>query len=125
MINISSERSKEQALGLAKQIKKKIDSGDDFIKLVEDFSEDEGTKNNGGSLGISDGSAFPVEFELALEELEEGQVSNPIVLDESVHLVKLTNFQAPTPDEYESRKEAIKQNLIDQAADAQYVHTLQ
>ena len=125
MINISSERTKEQALGLAKQIKKKIDSGDDFIKLVEEFSEDEGTKNNGGSLGISDGSAFPVEFELALEELEEGQVSNPIVLEESVHLVKLTNFQAPVPDEYESRKEAIKQNLIDQAANAQYVDTLE
>jgi len=125
MINISLERTKEEALDLANQIKKKVDSGDDFIKLVEDFSEDEGTKNNGGSLGISDGSAFPVEFELALEELEEGQVSNPIVLEESVHLVKLTNFQAPTPDKYESRKETIKQNLIEQAANAEYLDTLE
>jgi len=125
MINISSERSKEQALDLANQIKKKIDFGDDFTSLVEEYSEDEGTKNIGGSLGISDGSAFPEEFELALEQLEEGQVSNPIALEESVHLVKLTNFQAPIPDEYESRKEAIKQNLIEQAANAEYVDTLE
>ncbi|GIS75027.1 MAG: hypothetical protein CM1200mP12_07460 [Gammaproteobacteria bacterium] len=48
---------------------------------------------------------FPEEFEIALEQLKEGQVSNPIALEESVHLVKLTNFQAPIPDEYESRKE--------------------
>ena len=125
MINISSERNKEQALDLANQIKKKIDSGDDFINLVAEFSEDEGTKNTGGSLGISDGSAFPEEFELALESLEEGQVSNPIVLEESVHLVKLTNFQAPIPDEYELRKEVIKENLIEQAADEEYLDSLE
>ena len=125
MINISSERNKEQALDLAIQIKKKIDSGDDFINLVAEFSEDEGTKNTGGSLGISDGSAFPEEFELALESLEEGQVSNPIVLEESVHLVKLTNFQAPIPDEYELRKEVIKENLIEQAADEEYLDSLE
>ena len=125
MINISSERTKDQALDLANQIKKKIDSGDDFTSLVEEYSEDEGTKNTGGSLGISDGSAFPEEFEIALEQLKEGQVSNPIALEESVHLVKLTNFQAPIPDEYESRKEEIKQNLIEQAASTEYVDSLE
>ena len=125
MINISSERTKEQALDLANQIKKKIDSGDDFTSLVEEYSEDEGTKNTGGSLGISDGGAFPEDFELALEQLQEGQVSNPIALEESVHLVKLTNFQAPIPDEYESRKEDIKKNLIEQAANAEYVDSLE
>ena len=60
-----------------------------------------------------------------MQELQEGQVSNPIVLEESVHLVKLTNFQAPTPDEYGSRKEEIKQNLIEQAANVEYVDTLE
>ena len=125
MINISSERNKEQALDLANQIKEKIDSGDDFINLVAEFSEDEGTKNTGGFLGISNGSAFPEEFELALESLEEGQVSNPIILDESVHLVELTSFQSPIPDEYESRKEVIKENLIQQAADIEYVDSLE
>ena len=125
MINISSERTKDQALDLANQIKKKIDSGDDFTSLVEEYSEDEGTKNTGGSLGISDGCAFPEEFEIALEQLKEGQVSNPIALEESVHLVKLTNFQAPIPDEYESRKEEIKQNLIEQAASTEYVDSLE
>ena len=125
MINISSERTKDQALDLANQIKKKIDSGNDFTSLVEEYSEDEGTKSTGGSLGISDGSAFPEEFEIALEQLKEGQVSNPIALEESVHLVKLTNFQAPIPDAYESRKEEIKQNLIDQAASAEYVDSLE
>ena len=125
MINISSERTKEQALDLANRIKNRIDSGDNFTSLVEEYSEDEGTKSTGGSLGISDGSAFPEEFEIALEQLKEGQVSNPIALEESVHLVKLTNFQAPIPDEYESRKEEIKQNLIEQAASTEYVDSLE
>ena len=57
--------------------------------------------------------------------MEEGQVSNPIILGESVHLVKLTSFQSPIPDEYESRKEVIKENLIQQAADEEYVDSLE
>ena len=125
MINISSERSKEKAIDLANEIKDKIDSGDDFKDLVRKYSEDAGTKNTGGFLGISDGSAFPEEFELALENLEKGQVSSPIVLEESVHLVKLTDFKAPIADEYEIRKEIIKQSLIEQAANTEYVDSLE
>ena len=111
MLNISEERNEEEALLLAEEIKKKIEKGNDFQKLVQEFSDDEGTKNSGGSLGVSVGHAFPEEFEIALENMEEGQVSNPIFLGTSIHLLKLTSIQTPIPEEYELRKEGIKQSL--------------
>ena len=116
MLNISEVRNEEEALLLAGEIKKKIENGNDFQELVQEFSDDEGTKNSGGSLVVSDGNAFPEEFEIALENMEEGQVSNPIFLDTSIHLLKLTSIQTPLPEEYELKKEGIQQSLVEEAA---------
>ena len=125
MLNISEERNEEEALLLAGEIKKKIDNGNDFQKLVQEFSDDEGTKNSGGSLGVSDGNAFPEEFEIALENMEEGQVSNPIFLDTSIHLLKLTSIQTPIPEEYGLKKEGIKQSLVEEAANLEYIDSIE
>ena len=125
MITISGERNEEEALLLAGEIKEKIDNGNDFQELVKEFSDDEGTKNSGGSLGVSDGNAFPEEFEVALENMEEGQVSNPIFLETSIHLLKLTNIQTPIPEEYELKKGGIKQSLVEEAANLEYIDSIE
>jgi len=125
MLNIYEERNEEEALLLAGEIKEKIENGIDFQELVQEFSDDEGTKNSGGSLGVSDGNAFPEEFEIALEDMEEGQVSNPIFLETSIHLLKLTNIQTPIPEEYELKKGGIKQSLVEEAANLEYIDSIE
>ena len=125
MLNISDERSKEEALVLAEDLKGKLEKGDNFVKLVEEFSDDEGTKNAGGSLGVSDGDAFPIEFEIALENLEKGQVSEPIFLETSIHLLKLIDIQTPIPEEYESMRQGIKQELTEEAANLEYIDLIE
>jgi peptidyl-prolyl cis-trans isomerase D len=125
MITISEERNEEEALLLAGEIKEKIENGIDFQELVQEFSDDEGTKNSGGSLGVSDGNAFPEEFEVTLENMEEGQVSNPIFLETSIHLLKLTNIQTPIPEEYELKKGGIKQSLVEEAANLEYIDLIE
>ena len=86
MVKITDEVEKIEAISLAENLKKQIQSGEEFETLVDKYSEDEGTKNFGGDLGISDGTAFPPEFESALLDLKIGQVSDPVVLDNSIHL---------------------------------------
>ena len=125
MLNISEGRNEEETLLLAGEIRNKIEKGNDFQELVQEFSDDEGTKNSGGSLGISDGNAFPEEFEIALENMQEGQVSNPIFLDTSIHLLKLTSIQTPLPEEYELKKEGIQQILVEEAANLEYIDSIE
>ena len=125
MLNISEGRNEEETLLLAREIRNKIEKGNDFQELVQEFSDDEGTKNSGGSLGISDGNAFPEEFEIALENMQEGQVSNPIFLDTSIHLLKLTSIQIPIPEEYKLKKEGIKQSLVEEAANLEYIDSIE
>ena len=116
MVNITLERDKEEAISLADDLRKKSESGENFENLITEYSEDEGTKNSGGFLGVSDGNAFPAEFELALEDLSKGEISQPIVLENSVHLLKLTDIQKPAPEKYEAMEEKLEEDLIEEIA---------
>ena len=125
MLNINEDRSLESALSSLRELKLRVKEGEAFEELVKEFSEDEGTKNLGGSLGISDGSAFPDKFETALETLEEGEVSEVVVLESTAHLLKLTSIQKPTPEEYLSIKETFKEELIEQMAFQEFTDVLE
>ena len=112
-IKVTNKRTREAALSLASELKEMAESGQDFSALVVEFSEDEGSKNTGGDLGVSDGTTFPVEFENALKSLEEGQVSDPVVLGNSIHVLKLLKVQIPTPKSFDSMRLSLKESLED------------
>ena len=124
MINVDDDTNLEQAISVVNDISLQIKSGLNFTDLVKEYSEDEGTKDNGGELGTTDGSVFPPEFEQALEEMNEGDISNPIQLDESVHLLLLTKIQEPIPDNYEDKKETILSNLKADLSNDEFMNLL-
>ena len=125
MIKINEEVSEAKAISMANDLKKKISSGEDFEVLVAEYSEDEGTKNFEGNLGVSDGSAFPKEFEIALLDLKVGEISGPVVLDRSVHLLKLTEVKNPEPEDFESMKGNLKEDLEEELATSDFLNTLE
>ncbi len=124
MLNITQDRSGEDTLLALKEVRQKIDSGKSFEDLVIEISEDEGTKNMGGSLGVTDGTLLPPEFELALETMSEGEVSQPISLLNSVHLIKLVELEKPTPSSLEERSQAIVDKLAAEKAEEDYFSIL-
>ena len=116
MVNIDSERTKQEALEILDNAKKRISKGESFNSLVVDISDDEGTKDSGGSLGVTDGTLLPTEFEEALLNMNEGEVYGPIELNSSVHLIKLTKKEIPKPKSEESMRTQIRENLATEAA---------
>ncbi len=116
MLNIDSDRTKEQAISVLEETKTRLVKGEDFSSLVLEISDDTGTKESGGSLGVTDGTLLPPEFEEALYEMDEGQVYGPIELNSSVHLIKLTKREIPKPKSLQSMEPQIKDNLVNEAA---------
>jgi peptidyl-prolyl cis-trans isomerase D len=106
------------------EAKKDIDSGSSFEGLVKEISEDEGTKEMDGSLGVTDGTLLPPEFESALEKMTAGEVSDPINLLNSVHLLKLVSIEQPTPSPLEDRKSIIIERLASEKAEDEYFELL-
>ena len=67
----------------------------DFVTAVNEFSRDEASIEESGDLGYSSGDAFPDEFESVIAKLKLNEVSSPIDLGDTLHLIKLTEVLKP------------------------------
>lgn len=76
---------------IADEIISRIAKGEEtFEELVTLYSDDIGTNKIGGDLGFTDGTLFPEEFEQELASLNPQEVSQIIELDNSFHILKVT-----------------------------------
>ena len=66
-----------------------------FEEAVSKSSEDLASKDAGGDLGLSSGDAFPEEFESAISSMQLNSISPIIELEDSLHILKLTEIIKP------------------------------
>lgn len=74
----------------AKVILLRIQQGESFAKLAEEFSMDS-SKRRGGDLGYFGRGRMVRNFETAAFALEKGQVSQPVKTEFGWHLIKVTD----------------------------------
>lgn len=81
----------------AKEVLGKINSGElDFAEAAKKYSTDTVSAEKGGDVGWDQLSSFVTEYTDALSALEEGQVSDLVVSDFGIHIIKCTEvFNAP------------------------------
>jgi len=124
MLNVNSDRNSQTAFDELNNVKTRIENGERFEDLVLEVSEDEGTKEIKGDLGITDGTLLPPEFDLPLNSMNEGDVFGPIVLEDTVHLIKLVSLIEPQPESLSERTDDIRLSLISRKAEEKYVEVL-
>lgn len=91
MIDKSNYASESEASDLINEIFNNINTSKiDFVTAVSEFSEDEASIEESGDLGYSSGDAFPDQFESVIAKLKLNEVSSPIDLGDTLHLIKLT-----------------------------------
>jgi peptidyl-prolyl cis-trans isomerase SurA len=89
LVQPSEIRTENQAKDLIDNIYERIKAGEDFKQLARQFSEDPGTKMDGGELGWSNPGEFDPEFEKTLDATEIGQLSEPVKSSLAGMLLKL------------------------------------
>lgn len=94
-----------------KQISDKIAAGEDFATLAKTYSDDLGSKEQGGDLGYTSGDTFPKEFEEALAKLKVNEVSSAIKTDAGTHFIKLLSERGNTVPTFEEQRAAIEDQL--------------
>jgi foldase protein PrsA len=103
-------KKKELADNLYDQIK----NGADFSKLAKQYSQDPGSKKQGGKLTISKGQTVGP-FDQTAFLLSTGQVSRPVKTDFGYHIIKAVGDVKPaktTP--FAKVKSSIRQQLLQQ-----------
>lgn len=118
-------RTEEEALQVTNEIKAKLDKGEDFSKLANEYSDDATNKTRGGDLGLvskgdkrMEGRGLAPLVDKAFE-MKVGEVSGPIKTDKGYHVITLTRGIEVEP--FGEAKQALlfkmgnetKQGLID------------
>ncbi len=85
----TEKRKPEEALKLANEIEAKLKKGEDFAKLAKQYSEDPGSKDNGGLYENADVNEWVPEFKNAALTLPIGQISDPVKTDYGYHIIKV------------------------------------
>lgn len=109
--HIMIEGDDDAALQKIKDVQDKLAAGDDFAIIAVEYSDDFGSRENGGNLGLTAGDVFPPAFESALAELSEGSVSDPIKIDNATHFIKLVSIKNNTPPTLEESQARIESEL--------------
>ena len=72
-------------------IKKRLDAGEDFVKVAQQFSEDPSVKENNGDLGYFSAFRMVYPFENAAYKTNVGQASKPFRTRFGYHIVKVVD----------------------------------
>jgi parvulin-like peptidyl-prolyl isomerase len=102
----------------ADDILKRLRSGEDFAKLAAQYSDDPGSKSNGGELPPVSrnqlSAAFGPQFESATFSLKTNQVSDVVVTGVGYHIIKLIDKTPSKKIDYATVSDKIKDYLANQ-----------
>ncbi len=80
-----------KAFNKIKDIKNRLNAGEDFVKVAQQFSEDPSVKENNGDLGYFTAFRMVYPFENAAFNTNAGEVSKPFRTRFGYHLVKVVD----------------------------------
>ncbi len=91
----TEERSDEQALALAKDVRRRVDLGESINEMARSISDDRSAKKNSGRIGPFGRHEMVAEFERAsFSMLKSGEVSGPVRTKFGYHVIKLEELKA-------------------------------
>ncbi len=100
-------------------LKKRIDQGEDFATLAQEFSQDPGSAADGGDLGEVERGTMVKPFENALFDLKVNEVSEPIKTQFGWHIIKLHGISGGETKTFEQAKVEIERELKTELAESQ------
>ena len=112
MIEKSNYDSPEIAYQQIQDIKNLLLNGKDFSSLAKEYSDDIVTKDTGGDLEYFDSDIFPSEFSDAINGLNLNDTTNIVELDDSFHLLKITEYNEYQIETFDQMKDIFINELI-------------
>ena len=88
LVQPSEIRTENQAKELINDIYERLTNGEDFKQLARQFSEDPGSKMDGGELGWSNPGDYDPIFEKTLNATEIGKISEPVQSSFGWHIIE-------------------------------------
>jgi peptidyl-prolyl cis-trans isomerase D len=111
LFEVGGSTDEAAAMELAATARQRLLDGEDFGAVALEMSSDTVSAEEGGDIGYTDGSAFPQPIEAALETLALNEISEPVVTEFGVHVVKLTEDAENVYQAFEEVSDRIEREL--------------
>ena len=111
LFEVGGTMDEAAAMDLAASARQRLLDGEDFGAVALELSSDTVSAEEGGDIGYTDGSAFPQPIEAALETLALNEISEPVVTEFGVHVVKLTEDAENVYQAFEEISDRIEREL--------------
>jgi peptidyl-prolyl cis-trans isomerase D len=92
-------------------IQQRLEEGESFAVLAEEYSVDTVSAQEGGDLGFAGRGVYDEPFEDALFGLEEGEVSGPVETSFGLHLIKLEEVRRSDVPAFDELREDLRLEL--------------
>jgi peptidyl-prolyl cis-trans isomerase SurA len=96
---------------LAKSLLARVQSGEDFAKLAREYSQDAGTRAEGGDLGFIGRDILPKPLEELVFSMKVGDVKGPVRADRGFHIIKLVDTRAKDAKPFADVQDEIRVRL--------------
>ena len=113
MIDKNNYESSDLAFEKINEVNTLLIDGSNFEEVASQYSEDIVTKDIGGDLDYFESDIFPEEFAKGIESLELNQLSKIIELEDTFHILKVTEINIQEPISEEIIKSDAKNELIE------------
>ncbi|MCZ8513010.1 peptidylprolyl isomerase [Paenibacillus filicis] len=102
-------RSKDEIDKRVKEVQDKLKSGADFATVAKEYTDDPGSKQNGGLYPDAPLKSFVAPFKKAAMDLELNQISDPVQTDYGYHIMRV---EARKTQAYDEVKNQLTNELI-------------
>ena len=113
MIDKINYDSRDLAFESIKNIENILIEGNDFASVANEYSEDVVTKDIGGDLEYFEKDIFPPQFDEAIQDLDLNDISEIVELDDTFHILKITEKNIEKPLSEDQVKDDLINELIE------------
>lgn len=95
---VVSQADKQKVIDKLKELKKEVQEGSSFFSRAVLYSEDPGSKSNGGYYKLTKKTQFVKEFKDVAFSLQEGEISDPFETEFGFHIIYLEKIRGQELD---------------------------
>jgi peptidyl-prolyl cis-trans isomerase SurA len=106
LVQPSEIRTENQAELLINNIHKRLLAGEDFKQLARQYSEDPGSKMDGGNLGWANPGEYDPAFEKTLDATKIGEISKPVQSSFGWHIIEVLDRRNEDVSQEEQKNRA-------------------
>jgi len=108
----TSDRSDGDAQQIIEEVQAKLNAGESFSDLAAEYSDDIGSKNDGGNLGYLVKGTIDEDFDDALFSMKVGDVKS-VKSQFGYHLIKLNEIVKSDAPSFASKEAELRQQLLE------------